>query len=76
MSRQWKQGSATAEPGLCAASHDPHIEFPQDPNMPVDIEVYCTNGVKPLYASNVVPAKMLCSYQNPHCIGFPSSIQC
>jgi len=48
---------------------------PQDPNAPVDIQVYCTNGAKPLYAS-VIPAKMLCSYQNPHCIGFPTGIQC
>jgi len=50
--------------------------LPQDPNSPVDIQVYCTNGAKPLYVSNVIPAKMLCSYQNPHCIGFPTGIQC
>ena len=48
----------------------------QNPHTPVDIQVYCTNGAKPLYARHIIPAKMLCSYQNPGCIGYPTSIQC
>ena len=66
----------TFAPTRKAQKPDIASDVPQDPNKPVDIQVYCTDGAKPLHVSNVVPAKMLCSYQNPHCIGFPTSIQC
>ena len=39
-------------------------------------QVYCADGSAPLTQLGLVPGKMLCPYQDPHCLGVEGDIQC
>lgn len=47
-----------------------------NPNNALPLKIFCTDGSKPL-TTTVVPAKMLCSYQDPYCLGVEQvGLQC
>ena len=51
------------------------LPFAQDPQAPVGVRVFCSDGSPPKVDS-VIPARMLCGYQDPQCQTVEGSIQC
>lgn len=48
----------------------------QDPNKTMAVKISCADGSAPLYQYGIIPAKMLCAYQTPNCLGWSSTLQC
>lgn len=43
---------------------------------PVDVRIYCADGQPPKIEPGLIPAQMLCAYQDPGCQPFMGTIQC
>mmetsp|Transcript_15933 Transcript_15933/g.47919 ORF Transcript_15933/g.47919 Transcript_15933/m.47919 type:complete len:373 (+) Transcript_15933:97-1215(+) len=66
-----RSGDGYWQPGKGAA-----YDTNTSPNAKMRLRIYCTDGSAPKEAT-VVPAKMLCSYQDPYCLGVEQpGVQC
>ena len=52
------------------------LDFTPDANDPIDVKVFCSDGSPPKVEQGLVPADMLCAYQDPLCQRFTGTIQC
>lgn len=53
-----------------------NLAFELSAQTPVDVRVYCADGSPPKIEAGLVPASMLCAYQDPTCQPYMGSIQC
>lgn len=52
------------------------LSFTQDPNEPIDVKIFCSDGSAPKVDKGIFPSQMLCAYQDPECQAQEGSIQC
>eukprot|EP01024_Parvocaulis_polyphysoides_P020124 TRINITY_DN19274_c1_g1_i5.p1 TRINITY_DN19274_c1_g1~~TRINITY_DN19274_c1_g1_i5.p1 ORF type:complete len:426 (+),score=49.80 TRINITY_DN19274_c1_g1_i5:135-1412(+) len=49
---------------------------PHDLNVPLDLRILCANSSQPVVETGLVPAEMMCKYQDPQCTRHMGTAQC